>query len=251
LDDERFLEMTEKVNTNNAFVRLVLGKIKGNWCTRRGCTTCGGEQFREETLKDPEGLLKAIYELKREDVEHLDFVWEDCLKLALAHLYPLNPRRDEDPEIFKYGDELYYERSKRLYNMQMKLGIYKKERTKEERLANIAKDEEEKKAAAERKKESIRKYWEHVKSSIEARSRVMEKFNSLHSLRDKLAVIAEDKKRPPQYYPLDLNEVTGEELRSLDKEIVADLLERFALLRKKEWRSFYKRLLETETGRAV
>lgn len=121
MDNERFLEMTKKVNTNNAFVRLVLGKIEGHWCTRRGCTTCRGMKFREETLKDPEGLLKAIYELKREDVEHLDFVWEDCLSLALAYLDPWNPRRDEQPKIYKYADERYYEHSKWCYEMQNKI----------------------------------------------------------------------------------------------------------------------------------
>jgi V/A-type H+-transporting ATPase subunit E len=196
LDSERFLEMTKKVNTNNAFVRLVLGKIEGNWCIKRGCTTCGCRRFTLELEKDPEGLLKAIYELKREDVEHLDYVWTDCLELTLAYLHHLRTR-PELPLICEYAEERYYEHSKWCYEMQMKYGTFKKEKTKEEKLANIAKDEEEKKAAAERKKERIRIYWDHVKSCLEVRARVMEKFDSLHSPGEKLAMIAEDKKRLP------------------------------------------------------
>jgi hypothetical protein len=128
----------------------------------------------------------------------------------------------------------------------MKYGTFKKEKTKEEKLANIAKDEEEKKAAAERKKERIRIYWDHVKSCLEVRARVMEKFDSLHSPGEKLAMIAEDKKRLPHYYPLDLKEVTGEELRYLGNEVLAGLTERFSILRKREWKLFYKRLLAVQ-----
>lgn len=131
-----------------------------------------------------------------------------------------------------------------------KYGTYKKERTEEERKRNIEKDEEEKRAAAERKKERIRRYREYVKISREIRARVMEKFNSLRSPAEKLAMIAEDKKRLPQYYPFDLQEVRDEELISLDQHILTGLKERFSMLRKKEWKQFYKRLTNVEAGRA-
>ncbi len=117
---------------------------------------------------------------------------------------------------------------------------------KRQRLIASAQNEEKIKllAAQKREKASIlsRKHCDRSNSSKLKYHDIMDSFQS-NSLFDKLEILA-DSTMNPDYFNIDLDSISNDELLSISQDLRNKLLFKFSTYRKSKWRRFYEKLSE-------
>ena len=103
-----------------------------------------------------------------------------------------------------------------------------------------------------RREEHARKVAEHIrahktrqlayKTAWEERCKRM---NEL-SLEGKLRILADDSSHLPDFYPIDLSQISRQNIESVSRETRQKLLARFMVLRRRDWKSFREMLQEVD-----
>ena len=113
----------------------------------------------------------------------------------------------------------------------------KRERSEERLLAEATnKTGRQKKRAAE-----LNRTQQQRRIAIQQREGIIKEFSSLN-LQEKLRMIAEDKEHLPNYYPLQIENLTAEDLQTINSAVIDQLLNRLNLLNSDRWNNVRNRL---------
>ena len=226
----------ETGSSDNLFVLLVRRAESENWCMKINCTTCGAMRFRNEIKRiGTERIVDAMYSLNEEEKDEILKAHGDPIGIverdAGFFFQGRNLWKDEMPSIILQREAII-QATRQL----------KRERNEERLLVEATnKMERQKKRAAE-----LSRTQQQRRIAAQQREETIQKFSGLN-LQDKLRMIAEDKERLPNYYPLQIENLTAEDLETVSSAVIDQLLDRLNLLKSDRWNSVRKRLIITIT----
>lgn len=225
--------MNKNNSSANLFTTLIRHAESENWCMKLICTTCGAMRFRDEVKKiGIERIVDSMYSLNEEEIEEILELSGDPIGIV------------EREAAF-----LYQERS--LWRPEKPPAIYRREAIIQEKMQR-KKENREKRLKVEANKRAERqaiRTFELVNSNEkrqinkQQRESIIADFSRVN-LQEKLRMIAEDKKHLPNYYPLQLELITTDDLHNISSAVIEELLNRLSLLKSSRWIKIRKRLNE-------
>ncbi len=220
-----------KPDSTNLFAELVRRAKSEKWCMELFCTTCGAMRFRNEVTEiGLERVIDAMYSLNEEEINEI-------------------LTAPGDPVGIVERDASFFHQARNMWKPEMPPVILRREaaiqairQAKSERrkhnLQSEAKMNEERQAKRTRETARI---IECRKKAKQERESILEEFSVLN-LQGKLQVIAKDTHHLPNYYPLQIECITLEDLDTVNSEVVAKLLTRLSKLNSSRWDSIRRRL---------
>ncbi len=217
----------------NLFASLIRHAESENWCMKLICTTCGTLRFRDEVKKiGIERIVDSMYSLNEEEIEEILEVSGDPIGIVerdVGFQYQgKNLWREEKPPVMLKREAI----------IQAK--IQRKNEKREKTLEVEAKNKAERQAA--RIFELVQTQ-EQRQITKQQRERIIAEFTRLN-LQEKLRMIAEDKEHLPDYYPLQMEHITAENLQNISSTVIEELIDRLSLLKSNRWNNVRKRLNE-------
>lgn len=212
----------------NGFLALVIKSEKNNWCTKVFCTTCGCQFFRAEMQKlGFDYLISELYLLSINDIENSKV--RECIDVFLS----------------VYNDKISMIKGNKLPKILQEAMLLDKSEYALKNIEYLRKYLvyiELRKQALQRKENKIIVYQAYKKSSIIKRNDMVKRLGLLKDI-DKLYLLSIEGLKP-NYYPINLSEITDVDLLQLGNEKLYALIYCFANYRKREWVAFCNRLMK-------
>lgn len=227
----------ETSSSGNLFASLVKRAEGENWCMKLFCATCGAMSFRDEVKKiGIDRLVDSMYSLNEEEIEEVLEVSGDPIGIIerdAGFLYQgRNLWRAEKPPLILKREaiiqaELQRKNEKRENNL--KVEAKNKMERQAKRVFELVHTQEQRHVARQQ------------------REKIIAEFSGLNLL-EKLRMIAEDKEHLPNYYPLQIENLTAEDLQPISSAVIEQLLDRLNLLKSNRWNNTRNRLVTAITS---
>ena len=217
----------------NLFTSLIRHAESENWCMKLICTTCGAMRFRDEVKKiGIERIVDSMYSLDEEEIEEILEVSGDPIGIVereAAFLYQDRSlwRPDKPPVVYRREAIIQAKIQRKNENREKMLNVEAKNRAERQTKRAI-------KLVNAQEQRQINK---------QQRERIIEEFSRV-DLQEKLRMIAEDKKHLPNFYPLQMELITTDDLHNISSAVIEELLNRLSLLKSSRWNKIRKRLNE-------
>lgn len=215
----------------NLLASLIRHAENEKWCMKLFCTTCGAMRFRDEVKKIGIGCIAdSMYSLDEEEVDEILEADGDPIGII-----------ERDAVILYQGKNLW-RTEKPLVVLKREAILQAKQRAKHERMEYNLQSEARKKVERQEKRAlETERGLEYQQIAKQQRERILEEFSRLN-LQEKLQAIADDTQHLPNYYPLQIEFISAEELDTISSEVAAKLLTRLSLLNSSRWDSIRQRL---------
>ena len=216
---------------SNLLASLIKHAENEQWCMKLFCTTCGAMRFRDEVKKiGIESIIDSMYSLDEDEADEILEATGDPIGII------------EHDASFQYQGKNIWRAEKPLIVLKRQAILQAKLQAKNERKEHNLQSETKRKVERQEKRALEKKRrLDYRQIAKQQRVQILEAFSGLN-LQNKLQVIAEDTQHLPNYYPLQIECITMEELKVVSSEVAVKLLTRLSLLNSSRWDSIRQEL---------